>query len=244
MCSGLMRSSSSSESPQLAAVWCGRPAIKSRLTFANPAARSTSAARIKSPATMHPSRCLQFTIMKGLRAQADAIDPRSAPCLGLLCADVFRVGLHRHFPPIARKAFPHGIHQFRQIRRFQQAGSSASQIDRIHRVSAAGPRLCVKPLQSRISRSTAPHMANTGCSPKLPYGNCNRCTWSGKTAPECRCPGSWECRRTNLLSGTILTRISRLRGPSNSQKKIPCQRPSSSCHLRSTRSPTDQPAPS
>ena len=130
----MQRKNWSRDSCQLSAVWCGRPAIKSKLILANPAARSSVHGAEDVFAAVHASCGYQFAIIEGLRAQADAIDARGKPGRRFLGrVDGFRIGFEGHFA-IRRRNAGAVRRAFGPDRRIEQAGRAAAEIDRVDRL--------------------------------------------------------------------------------------------------------------
>ena len=82
---------------------------------------------------MHAARGSKLGILKGLHAQADAIDARRLPGSGVITANGFRIGLERHFAQRTGKCACTAPMIRDEICGVEQARRPAAQVDRVHR---------------------------------------------------------------------------------------------------------------
>src|SRR6516162_1915810 len=197
---------------------------------------------------MHSAGSFEFDIGKGLHAKADAVDSQGYPGVGFLRIDGLRIGFQRHFGKVGLENPANCVQHAGQLGRPKQAGRSASEVNRVHRqrgkgsgkrnASACKPRLEFMNLglhggsvggKPRGRNNTGVEIAiGAFCLAKRHLNVATETHEPKKTLAHSRGalrPGG----RTSAVyfgSGTTLTKTVRWRGPSNSQRKIPCQVPS------------------
>ena len=180
----------SSDSCQVSAVWCGRPAIRSMLMFAMPAARrramsSSTVARLCKRPTAAASASTNDCTPRLTRFTPQ----RSSPCKHLGPERSGRT-LDRHF----------GIGPHRELRAdrvkdplqlsgLEDGGRSAAEVDGVDfAVDLAAHFLCALRSIERRRRRRDRRSARRRPAKIRPRRSCSSCTSCGRTARRCRFP--------------------------------------------------------
>ncbi len=101
------------ESSQLRSVWCGSPAIKSKLRLPNPGGAQNFRCLENIGAAMHAARGAQFAVVEGLHTHADAVESGFAPSRRFFRRDGFRIGFQRHFLELRWERRANGLDDLR-----------------------------------------------------------------------------------------------------------------------------------